>query len=65
MTQEELQRKYEHLIDRVARMRAVQDHYEKYRIGADRDRKRALEKQVDNLVAEEFKRKGTQQKEMF
>lgn len=65
MTIEELQKKYDHLVERVARMRAVQDHYEKYRIGADRDRKRALEKQVDGIVTEEMKRKGSQQKEIF
>lgn len=65
MTLSELENKYNHLVDRVARMRAVQTHYEKYRIGTDRDRKRALEKQVDDIVKDEMKKKGSQQKEIF
>lgn len=65
MTLQELENKYNHLVDLTARMRAKQKHYDKYRIGEDLKRKRALENQVDGLIAEEMKRKGSQQKEIF
>jgi len=65
MTQEEIQKKYDHLLDRVARMRNLQINYDRYRVSADRDKMVSLQRQVDELVKNEFKAKRSQQKDLF
>lgn len=65
MTLEELQQKYDRLVDKVRKMRGVQKEYFKYRAKVDLDRARRLEREVDDLIGEEVKIQQSKQKELF
>lgn len=65
MTQEELQKKYDRLVDRVRRMRGLQREYFKYRVGEDLKKAKVLEREVDHLLDEEVKNKKSNQQEIF
>lgn len=65
MTQEELQIKYDHLADKVRRMRGVQKEYFKYRAKQDLELSKRLEREVDALISQEVQQQKTKQKELF
>lgn len=65
MTQEELQKKYDRLFDKVRQMRGHQKEYFKYRAGSDLDKAKRLEKDVDQMIKDELKVKESNQKEIF
>ncbi|RFM30053.1 hypothetical protein [Deminuibacter soli] len=61
MTQEELQKKYNHLLEKVRRMRGVQKEFFKYRARADLDLSRRLEREVDHLIQDEVNNQKSKQ----
>ena len=65
MTQEELQKKHDRLVDKVRRMRGMQKEWFKYRVGDDLKRAKVLEREVDQLIDEEVKLKKSNQPEIF
>lgn len=65
MTPDELQTKYDRLIDLVRRMRGRQKDYFKYRARPDLDASKNLERQVDNLLKSEVEKKESKQQELF
>lgn len=65
MTSEEWQTKYEHLVKLATRMRYHQEQFKRYRATDDRDRAKQLERQVDNILREENKKRKSGQKEIF
>lgn len=65
MTTEELNAKYDRLFELVRKMRGRQKEFFKYRASVDLQESRRLERQVDTLIADEVKRKQSQQKELF
>ena len=65
MSQEELQKKYDRLVDEVLAMRLSQKKYFKYRIGSDLDISRKREKRVDQLLADEVRLRESKQREIF
>ncbi len=64
MSTEELSKRYRHLLDLTTRVRSAQVHYQRYHIVSDRDRVKSLERQLDNLLREEFKRINSKQTEI-
>lgn len=62
---EHLQKKYNHLFERVRRMRAYQKEYFKYRASSDLKLSKQFEKEVDQLIATEVKEQKSKQKEIF
>ena len=65
MSNEELQTKYDRLLDKTRQVRGIQREYFKYRLGKDLDRARRLERELDQMIAEEVKTKESKQKEIF
>lgn len=65
MTQEDLQKKYDRLFEKVRRMRGMQREWFKYRVGDDLKRAKVLEREVDQLIDEEVKLKKSNQPEIF
>lgn len=65
MSQEELQQKYDRLIDRVRRMRGRQKEYFKYRASSDLEAARRLEREVDKLLNEEVKAQQSKQNSLL
>ena len=65
MTQEEIQKKYDQLVEKVRRMRGHQKEFFKYRAKVDLDAARRFEREVDKLIEEEVKQKKSQQSVMF
>lgn len=65
MTQEELQKKYDQLVEKVRRMRGHQKEFFKYRAKVDLDAARRFERDVDKLIEEEVKQKKSKQPAMF
>jgi hypothetical protein len=65
MTLEELQRKYDHLLNTIRKMRGHQKEYFRYRARSDLDLSKRAEREVDKIIAEEVKNKKSQQKELF
>ena len=65
MTQEELQKKHDRLVDKVRRMRGMQKEWFKYRVGDDLKRAKVLEREVDQLIDEEVKLMKSNQPEIF
>jgi len=64
MTQDELQKKYDRLLDKARQVRGVQKEYFKYRLGKDLERARRLERELDHMIAEEVKAKESRQPEI-
>lgn len=62
---EELQKKYDRLVDKVRRMRGVQKEYVKYRTRQDWDLSKRLEREVDALISEEVKQQKSKQQGLF
>lgn len=65
MSQEELQLKYDRLVDKVRQMRGAQKEYFKYRAKVDLERSKRLEREVDQLITEEVNKIKSGQQEMF
>ena len=65
MTPEELQKRYDRLINKVRQMRGLQREYARWRAKVDWEKSRRLEREVDALIEEEVKRMKSNQKEMF
>ena len=65
MNTEEIQKKYDRLLDKVRRMRGLQREYFKYRVGEDLKRAKAMEREVDQIIDEEVKAKKSNQPEIF
>ena len=65
MTQEELQAKYDLLLDKVRRMRGFQKEYLKYHAIQDKERMQALQRQVDAIIDQEVKVMKSKQPEIF
>lgn len=65
MTQQELQAKYTHLVNRVRVMRHYQKEFRKYRATSDKDAAARLERQVDNLLLDEEKKEKSNQRELL
>lgn len=65
MTQEELEKRHDRLIDKVRKMRGYQKEWFKYRVGEDLKRAKVLEREVDQLIDEELKFKKSNQTEIF
>jgi 23S rRNA A2030 N6-methylase RlmJ len=64
MTQEDLQKKYDRLVDKVRRMRGWQKEYQKYHASSDRELAKRFEREVDQLVKDEVDRKNSKQLEL-
>lgn len=65
MTQDELQKRYDRLLDKARQVRGIQKEYFKYRLGKDLDRARRLERELDQMLAEEVKIQKNNQQELF
>ena len=65
MTQDEIQKKYDRLVDRVRRMRGLQKEYFKYRASDDLKKAKTLEREVDQIIEEEVKTQKSNQQEIF
>lgn len=67
MSNEDFERRYKLLFDKVARMRKAQKQCDrfKYPTSTDRNAKYRTEKDVDGLIEEENQRLNSPQKEMF
>ena len=65
MTQEELQAKYDRLVDKVRRYRGWQKQYLKYHSSSDLEKIKQYAREVDRLIAEEVKKQESKQKEIF
>lgn len=65
MTKEDLQKKYNNLVDKVRRMRAYQKEYFKYRARSDLEMSKRFEREVDKLIADEVNQQKSNQKELF
>lgn len=65
MTQEELQNRYDLLLDKVRRLRGMQKEFFKYRAKSDLKRCRVLERDVDKLIEGEVKIIKSKQKDLF
>lgn len=65
MTQDELQKKHDRLVDKVRQMRGVQREYFKYRAGSDLQRAKVLEREVDQIIDDEVKIRKSKQQEIF
>lgn len=55
MDTETLQKKYDHLVEVIHRMRGHQKEYFKYRARSDLDMAKRWEREVDKLIQEEVK----------
>ncbi len=65
MNQEELQKKYDRLFDKVRQMRGLQKEYFKFRASSDLKRAKILESDVDNLIKQEVEYRKSNQIELF
>ncbi|MGN6491195.1 MAG: hypothetical protein ACTHLE_04305 [Agriterribacter sp.] len=65
MSHEELQKKYERLVEKVRMMRGHQKEYFKYRGSDSLERARRLEREVDQLIDEEVRRQKSKQRDLF
>lgn len=65
MSTEELQVRYDQLVDKVRRMRGAQREYFKYRAKTDLDLSKRLEREVDKMIQDEVDKQKSKQKEMF
>jgi hypothetical protein len=65
MSQDELLKKYEYLVNRVRVMRSYQREFRKYRATSDKEAAARLERQVDNLLLDEEKRQKSKQQELL
>lgn len=65
MSTEEIQAKYDRLVDRVRQMRGWQKEFFKFRASGALKRSRRLEWEVDQLLKEEVKIQEAKQKELF
>ena len=65
MTQDELQKKYDRLLDKTRQMRGWQKEYFKYRAGTDLEKAKRLEREVDAIISEEVKIQKSNQGEIF
>lgn len=65
MTYEELEKKYNHLFERVKRLRGWQKEYDIYHGSMERETKKRIERDVDNLIKQETDLQKRKQKELF
>lgn len=65
MSEEELQLRYDRLLQKVAKMRRHQREYKKYWATKDKESAHRLEKEVDKIILEEEKRKASQQGQLL
>lgn len=65
MTFEELQAKYNRLIDKVRRMRGHQKEWFRYHAKVDLDASKRFAREVDQLIDQEVKQQKSGQTEMF
>ena len=65
MTNEETQKRLDRLVDKVRQMRGLQKEYFKYRIRADLERCRRLEREVDQILTEEVNIQKSKQSNLF
>lgn len=62
---DDLQRRYDKLLDLTMRMRGYQKEYDRYHMSESRKRKQELERQTDRFLADELAKKKSKQSEMF
>jgi hypothetical protein len=65
MSQDELQKRHDRLVDFTRKMRGHQKEFFKYRAKVDLDAARRYERMVDSLIDEEVKQQKSKQTEMF
>lgn len=65
MTQEELQAKYDHLIDLVRKVRGSQKEFFKYRARVDLEKSRYHERRLDSFINDEVKKQKSKQQDLF
>ncbi len=65
MSENELQKRFDRLLDKARQVRGIQKEYFKYRLGKDLDRARRLEREFDQMLSEEVKLKEANQRELF
>lgn len=65
MTHEELQKKYDILVEKVRRMRGHQKEYFKYRASSDLQSARRFEREVDGIIEEAVKIQKSKQRDLF
>jgi hypothetical protein len=65
MSHDELEKKYQYLVNRVRVMRFHQKEFRKYRATSDKESAARLERQVDNLLLEEEKKRKSKQRELL
>ncbi|MBU7576485.1 MAG: hypothetical protein KAF40_00340 [Flavihumibacter sp.] len=65
MSQEELQKKYDQLLEKVRRMRGHQKEYFKYRASSDLQLAKRFEREVDELIKKEMDQRKSNQKQFF
>lgn len=62
---QQLQKRYDKLLDLARKTRGLQKEYFKYRASSDLEKAKHWEKQLDSFIKDELKSKDSQQKEMF
>lgn len=62
---QELQKKFDRLLDLARKTRGLQKEYFKYRASSDLEKAKHWEKALDQYIKDELKSKESQQKEMF
>jgi hypothetical protein len=65
MSQEELQKKYDQLMEKVRRMRGHQKEYFRYRASSDLQLAKRFEREVDEFIKKEIEQRKSNQKEFF
>lgn len=65
MSTEDLQNKYDRLVDKVRRMRGWQKEWHKYHVRSDLEKAKRLEREVDQLLTEEVNARKSKQREIF
>lgn len=65
MTTQELEERYNRLVDAVRKMRGCQKEYFKYRAKTDLEKSKHWERQVDAIVGDHVRQQESKQKELF
>lgn len=65
MTPDEIKARYDHLLDKVRRLRGYQKEYFKYRASRDLQLAKRFEREVDDMIKTEVEIQKSKQKEFF
>lgn len=65
MAQEDFQKKYETLLEKVTNMRKYQSRYFQYRATSDKNAAKAMQREVDQLIKREAAKRNTKQPDLF